>query len=305
MKKSLYILFFTCMTYLGIAIAQNTSSTPCIVFQPDNRTTILSTEEVNTIWQTLEKLAGMSTQVMSRQAFLDFATGNSLLPTGSNIREEQDVRQKVIDNASGSTLLFTRITRWGNHFNVSMEKVTLPSFQMTRATLPLSAKVNTLEQLLDKLPGLMNQLGIAGKTLSKTEKQLALILPKETSKPLKTFYEALRKHLLEAGANPVIQSEIDENNNLIKISADFDTFESKSQMLDLPMQNRKIVKISINLEGTLLMQSGDVKTTFSFSKSDNRTIGAEDNNQKTNEEAFIDDVARDTVDNIIQKLNQN
>ena len=300
MKKSLHILLFTCITCLGVASAQNASATSCIVFQPDNRTTNLSATEVNTIWQTIESLASASTTTMPRKDFLDFATSIGLQPTGSNIRNEQELRGRIIQNTPYKNLIFTRITRWGNHFNVSMEKISLPDFTLTRANLPLSAKINTLEQLLDKLPSLMNQLGLAEKVMQPLDKPLILSLPPTADKPLQTFCSALRKHLSKAGVQSVIQSQ-DAVGDGIRLSVVLDTFENKSQTLDLPMQKRQLLKTSINLAGTLSMVDGGERSTFSFSKSDSRTTAPEA--AQSNENDFIDTVAHDTAKQIIQKLN--
>ena len=181
MKKALNIFLLSCLTCLGTATAQNALG--CMVFQPDNRTTNLSTEEVNIIWQTIENMASASVTVMSRQDFLELTNTIGLLPTGANLRNDNNIRSKLIQ-AAPSSLIFTRITRWGNHFNVSMEKISLPDFVLTRATLPLSAKISTLEQLLDKLPGLMNQLGLVEKVTRPLDKPLMLLIPPAAYKPL-------------------------------------------------------------------------------------------------------------------------
>lgn len=302
MKESMKILLFTCLAYACLATAQNAVPCDCIVFQPDNRTTILSVEDVNTIWQTIEKLAGNAVNTMSREDFLAFATNNSLQPTGSNLREDNNVRQKLSSNAPCKTLLFTRITRWGNHFNLSMEKVALPSFRIDRATLPLSAKINTLGQLLDKLPGLMNELGLVEKVLQPPDKPLMLVIPPASDQPLQIFCTALQKHLSDAGVKSVVSSQdAATNDGNIRISIDFDTFESNSQTLDLPMQKRQLVKTSINLAGKMSMMADGQKTVFSFSKSESQTGKPE--NAHSNENAVLDAVARDSALQIIQKLN--
>ena len=270
-----------------------------MVFQPDNRTTNLSAEDVNTIWTAIETMASASATVMSRQGFLELTNTIGLLPTGSNLRNDNNMRNKLIQ-AAPSSLIFTRITRWGNHFNVSMEKISLPDFVLTRATLPLSAKISTLEQLLDKLPGLMNQLGLVEKVTRPLDKPLMLLIPPAADKPLQTFCTALQKHLSEAGVAAVVRTQ-DAAGDGIRISVVIDTFENKSQTMDLPMQKRQLVKTAINLSGKMSMTDGNKQNTFSFSKSDSRTGAPEAS--ALNENDVLDAVARDSAMQIIRKLN--
>ena len=298
MKKALNILLLTCFVCLGTATAQNAPG--CIIFQPDNRTTNLSTEDVNKIWQTVENLAAVSATVMPRQSFLEMTNTIGLLPTGSNLRSNNNIRNKTAKLAP-SALIFTRITRWGNNFNVSMEKVSLPDFVLTRATLPLSAKISTLEQLLDKLPSLMNQLGLAEKVIQPLNKPLTLLMPPTADKPLQTFCTALQKHLSNAGVQAALQTQDGANGDGIRISVVLDTFENKSQTMDLPMQKRQLLKTSINISGKMSMIDGDKQNTFSFSKSDSRTGAPE--TAALNENAILDAVAHESALQIIQKLN--
>ena len=297
MKKALNIFLLSCLTCLGTATAQNALG--CMVFQPDNRTTNLSVEDVNTIWTAIENMASASATVMSRQGFLELTNTIGLVPTGANLRNDNNMRNKLIQ-AAPSSLIFTRITRWGNHFNVSMEKISLPDFVLTRATLPLSAKISTLEQLLDKLPGLMNQLGLVEKVTRPLDKPLMLLIPPAADKPLQTFCTALQKHLSEAGVAAVVQTQ-DAAGDGIRISVVIDTFENKSQTMDLPMQKRQLVKTAINLSGKMYMTDGNKQNTFSFSKSDSRTGAPEAS--ALNENDVLDAVARDSAMQIIRKLN--
>ena len=297
MKKALNIFLLSCLTCLGTATAQNALG--CMVFQPDNRTTNLSAEDVNTIWTAIENMASASATVMSRQGFLELTNTIGLLPTGANLRNDNVIRNKLIQ-AAPSSLIFTRITRWGNHFNVSMEKISLPDFVLTRATLPLSAKISTLEQLLDKLPGLMNQLGLVEKVTRPLDKPLMLLIPPAADKPLQTFCTALQKHLSEAGVAAVVRTQ-DAAGDGIRISVVIDTFENKSQTMDLPMQKRQLVKTAINLSGKMSMTDGNKQNTFSFSKSDSRTGAPEAS--ALNENDVLDAVARDSAMQIIRKLN--
>ena len=297
MKKALNIFLLSCLTCLGTATAQNALG--CMVFQPDNRTTNLSAEDVNTIWTAIENMASASATVMSRQGFLELTNTIGLLPTGSNLRNDNNMRNKLIQ-AAPSSLIFTRITRWGSHFNVSMEKISLPDFVLTRATLPLSAKISTLEQLLDKLPGLMNQLGLVEKVTRPLDKPLMLLIPPAADKPLQTFCTALQKHLSEAGVAAVVRTQ-DAAGDGIRISVVIDTFENTSQTMDLPMQKRQLVKTAINLSGKMYMTDGNKQNTFSFSKSDSRTGAPEAS--ALNENDVLDAVARDSAMQIIRKLN--
>ena len=297
MKKALNIFLLSCLTCLGTATAQNALG--CMVFQPDNRTTNLSAEDVNTIWTAIENMASASATVMSRQGFLELTNTIGLVPTGANLRNDNNMRNKLIQ-AAPSSLIFTRITRWGNHFNVSMEKISLPDFVLTRATLPLSAKISTLEQLLDKLPGLMNQLGLVEKVTRPLDKPLMLLIPPAADKPLQTFCTALQKHLSEAGVAAVVRTQ-DAAGDGIRISVVIDTFENKSQTMDLPMQKRQLVKTAINLSGKMYMTDGNKQNTFSFSKSDSRTGAPEAS--ALNENDVLDAVARDSAMQIIRKLN--
>ena len=297
MKKALNIFLLSCLTCLGTATAQNALG--CMVFQPDNRTTNLSAEDVNTIWTAIENMASASATVMSRQGFLELTNTIGLVPTGANLRNDNTMRNKLIQ-AAPSSLIFTRITRWGNHFNVSMEKISLPDFVLTRATLPLSAKISTLEQLLDKLPGLMNQLGLVEKVTRPLDKPLMLLIPPAADKPLQTFCTALQKHLSEAGVAAVVRTQ-DAAGDGIRISVVIDTFENKSQTMDLPMQKRQLVKTAINLSGKMSMTDGNKQNTFSFSKSDSRTGAPEAS--ALNENDVLDAVARDSAMQIIRKLN--
>ena len=297
MKKALNIFLLSCLTCLGTATAQNALG--CMVFQPDNRTTNLSAEDVNTIWTAIENMASASATVMSRQDFLELTNTIGLVPTGANLRNDNTMRNKLIQ-AAPSSLIFTRITRWGNHFNVSMEKISLPDFVLTRATLPLSAKISTLEQLLDKLPGLMNQLGLVEKVTRPLDKPLMLLIPPAADKPLQTFCTALQKHLSEAGVAAVVRTQ-DAAGDGIRISVVIDTFENKSQTMDLPMQKRQLVKTAINLSGKMYMTDGSKQNTFSFSKSDSRTGAPEAS--ALNENDILDAVARDSAMQIIRKLN--
>ena len=297
MKKALNIFLLSCLTCLGTATAQNALG--CMVFQPDNRTTNLSIEDVNTIWTAIETMASASATVMSRQDFLELTNTIGLVPTGANLRNDNAMRNKLIQ-AAPSSLIFTRITRWGNHFNVSMEKISLPDFVLTRATLPLSAKISTLEQLLDKLPGLMNQLGLVEKVTRPLDKPLMLLIPPAADKPLQTFCTALQKHLSEAGVAAVVRTQ-DAAGDGIRISVVIDTFENKSQTMDLPMQKRQLVKTAINLSGKMYMTDGNKQNTFSFSKSDSRTGAPEAS--ALNENDVLDAVARDSAMQIIRKLN--
>jgi hypothetical protein len=298
MKKALNILFLICFACFGTATAQNAPN--CIVFQPDNRTTKLSAEDINKIWQTVESLASASVTVLPRQDFQEMTNTIGLLPTGSNLRSNNNIRNKVAKLAP-SSLIFTRITRWGNNFNVSMEKVSLPDFVLTRATLPLSAKISTLEQLLDKLPSLMNQLGLAEKVIQPLNKPLTLLMPPTADKPLQTFCAALQKHLSVAGIQAALQTQDGINADGIRISVVLDTFENKSQTMDLPMQKRQLLKTSINISGKMSMIDGDKQNTFSFSKSDSRTGAPE--TAALNENAILDAVAHESALQIIQKLN--
>ena len=297
MKKALNIFLLSCLTCLGTATAQNALG--CMVFQPDNRTTNLSAEDVNTIWTAIENMASASATVMSRQDFLELTNTIGLLPTGSNLRNDNNMRNKLIQTAP-SSLIFTRITRWGSHFNVSMEKISMPDFVLTRATLPLSAKISTLEQLLDKLPGLMNQLGLVEKVTRPLDKPLMLLIPPAADKPLQTFCTALQKHLSEAGVAAVVRTQ-DAAGDGIRISVVIDTFENTSQTMDLPMQKRQLVKTAINLSGKMSMTDGNKQNTFSFSKSDSRTGAPEAS--ALNENDVLDAVARDSAMQIIRKLN--
>ncbi len=297
MKKALNIFLLSCLTCLGTATAQNALG--CMVFQPDNRTTNLSAEDVNTIWTAIENMASASATVMSRQGFLELTNTIGLVPTGANLRNDNAMRNKLIQ-AAPSSLIFTRITRWGNHFNVSMEKISLPDFVLTRATLPLSAKISTLEQLLDKLPGLMNQLGLVEKVTRPLDKPLMLLIPPAADKPLQTFCTALQKHLSEAGVAAEVRTQ-DAAGDGIRISVVIDTFENKSQTMDLPMQKRQLVKTAINLSGKMSMTDGNKQNTFSFSKSDSRTGAPEAS--ALNENDVLDAVARDSAMQIIRKLN--
>ena len=297
MKKALNIFLLSCLTCLGTATAQNALG--CMVFQPDNRTTNLSAEDVNTIWTAIENMASASATVMSRQGFLELTNTIGLLPTGSNLRNDNNMRNKLIQTAP-SSLIFTRITRWGSHFNVSMEKISMPDFVLTRATLPLSAKISTLEQLLDKLPGLMNQLGLVEKVTRPLDKPLMLLIPPAADKPLQTFCTALQKHLSEAGVAAVVRTQ-DAAGDGIRISVVIDTFENTSQTMDLPMQKRQLVKTAINLSGKMYMTDGNKQNTFSFSKSDSRTGAPEAS--ALNENDVLDAVARDSAMQIIRKLN--
>ena len=297
MKKALNIFLLSCLTCLGTATAQNALG--CMVFQPDNRTTNLSVEDVNTIWTAIENMASASATVMSRQGFLELTNTIGLVPTGANLRNDNAMRNKLIQ-AAPSSLLFTRITRWGSHFNVSMEKISLPDFVLTRATLPLSAKISTLEQLLDKLPGLMNQLGLVEKVTRPLDKPLMLLIPPAADKPLQTFCTALQKHLSEAGVAAEVRTQ-DADGDGIRISVVIDTFENKSQTMDLPMQKRQLVKTAINLSGKMSMTDGNKQNTFSFSKSDSRTGAPEAS--ALNENDVLDAVARDSAMQIIRKLN--
>ena len=297
MKKALNIFLLSCLTCLGTATAQNALG--CMVFQPDNRTTNLSAEDVNTIWTAIENMASASATVMSRQGFLELTNTIGLLPTGSNLRNDNNMRNKLIQ-AAPSSLIFTRITRWGSHFNVSMEKISMPDFVLTRATLPLSAKISTLEQLLDKLPGLMNQLGLVEKVTRPLDKPLMLLIPPAADKPLQTFCTALQKHLSEAGVAAVVRTQ-DAAGDGIRISVVIDTFENTSQTMDLPMQKRQLVKTAINLSGKMSMTDGNKQNTFSFSKSDSRTGAPEAS--VLNENDVLDAVARDSAMQIIRKLN--
>ena len=297
MKKALNIFLLSCLTCLGTATAQNALG--CMVFQPDNRTTNLSAEDVNTIWTAIENMASASATVMSRQGFLELTNTIGLVPTGANLRNDNAMRNKLIQ-AAPSSLIFTRITRWGSHFNVSMEKISLPDFVLTRATLPLSAKISTLEQLLDKLPGLMNQLGLVEKVTRPLDKPLMLLIPPAADKPLQTFCTALQKHLSEAGVAAVVRTQ-DAAGDGIRISVVIDTFENKSQTMDLPMQKRQLVKTAINLSGKMSMTDGNKQNTFSFSKSDSRTGAPEAS--ALNENDVLDAVARDSAMQIIRKLN--
>ena len=297
MKKALNIFLLSCLTCLGTATAQNALG--CMVFQPDNRTTNLSIEDVNTIWTAIENMASASATVMSRQGFLELTNTIGLVPTGANLRNDNAMRNKLIQ-AAPSSLIFTRITRWGSHFNVSMEKISLPDFVLTRATLPLSAKISTLEQLLDKLPGLMNQLGLVEKVTRPLDKPLMLLIPPTADKPLQTFCAALQKHLSDAGVAAVVQTQ-DAAGDGIRISVVIDTFENKSQTMDLPMQKRQLVKTAINLSGKMYMTDGNKQNTFSFSKSDSRTGAPEAS--ALNENDVLDAVARDSAMQIIRKLN--
>ena len=297
MKKALIIFLLSCLTCLGTATAQNALG--CMVFQPDNRTTNLSAEDVNTIWTAIENMASASATVMSRQGFLELTNTIGLVPTGANLRNDNNMRNKLLQ-AAPSSLIFTRITRWGNHFNVSMEKISLPDFVLTRATLPLSAKISTLEQLLDKLPGLMNQLGLVEKVTRPLDKPLMLLIPPAADKPLQTFCTALQKHLSEAGVAAVVRTQ-DAAGDGIRISVVIDTFENKSQTMDLPMQKRQLVKTAINLSGKMSMTDGNKQNTFSFSKSDSRTGAPE--TAALNENDVLDAVARDSAMQIVRKLN--
>ena len=297
MKKALNIFLLSCLTCLGTANAQNALG--CMVFQPDNRTTNLSAEDVNTIWTAIENMASASATVMSRQGFLELTNTIGLLPTGANLRNDNNMRNKLIQTAP-SSLIFTRITRWGSHFNVSMEKISMPDFVLTRASLPLSAKISTLEQLLDKLPGLMNQLGLVEKVTRPLDKPLMLLIPPAADKPLQTFCTALQKHLSEAGVAAVVRTQ-DAAGDGIRISVVIDTFENKSQTMDLPMQKRQLVKTAINLSGKMSMTDGNKQNTFSFSKSDSRTGAPEAS--ALNENDVLDAVARDSAMQIIRKLN--
>ena len=297
MKKALNIFLLSCLTCLGTATAQNALG--CMVFQPDNRTTNLSAEDVNTIWTAIENMASASATVMSRQGFLELTNTIGLVPTGANLRNDNNMRNKLIQ-AAPSSLIFTRITRWGNHFNVSMEKISLPDFVLTRATLPLSAKISTLEQLLDKLPGLMNQLGLVEKVTRPLDKPLMLLIPPAADKPLQTFCTALQKHLSEAGVAAEVRTQ-DADGDGIRISVVIDTFENKSQTMDLPMQKRQLVKTAINLSGKMYMTDGSKQNTFSFSKSDSRTGAPEAS--ALNENDVLDAVARDSAMQIVRKLN--
>ena len=297
MKKALNIFLLSCLTCLGTATAQNALG--CMVFQPDNRTTNLSAEDVNTIWTAIENMASASATVMSRQDFLELTNTIGLVPTGANLRNDNNMRNKLIQ-AAPSSLIFTRITRWGSHFNVSMEKISLPDFVLTRATLPLSAKISTLEQLLDKLPGLMNQLGLVEKVTRPLDKPLMLLIPPAADKPLQTFCTALQKHLSEAGVAAVVRTQ-DAAGDGIRISVVIDTFENKSQTMDLPMQKRQLVKTAINLSVKMSMTDGDKQNTFSFSKSESHTGAPE--TAALNENDVLDAVARDSAMQIIQKLN--
>ena len=300
MKKSTFILFFVCMALCRLVLSAQNTPPAYIIFQPDNRTTNLTAEDINKIWLAIETLAATSGTVMPRDAFMEMTNSIGLLPTGSNLRTDYNIRNKI-SRLSTSGLLFTRITRWGNHFNVSMEKATIPNFQLTRATLPLSAKINTTEQLLDKLPSLMDELGLVEKVLRPLDKPLQLVMPPTADKPLQTFCADLQKHLSAGGIKTIVGAPKDNSKDRILLTIDFDKFESNSQTLDIPMQKRQLLKTTINLSGRISMTSGDETTIFNFSKSDSQT-GKPDNTH-SNVNTFLDNVAHGSALQIIQKLN--
>ena len=301
MKKAIHIFIFACLALYGTAVFAQNATGSYIVFQPDNRTTNLSAEDVNTIWQDIEKIAAASGNIMSRHDFTELTASLGLQSTGSNLRNEQELRGRLAQIPSYKNLIFTRITRWGKHFNVSMEKVALPGFTMTRASLPLSAKITTIEQLLDKLPGLMKELGFSEKVLQPLSKPFVLVMPPTADKPLQTFCTALQKHLSEGGVKSSIQADGTATSDAVMAYVVFDKYENQSQTLDLPMQKRQLLKTSISLSGKLSMESNGTKTDFSFSRSDSRTGKPEAGQPVENE--FLDLVAHDTAKQIIQKLN--
>jgi hypothetical protein len=126
-------------------------------------------------------------------------------------------------------------------------------------------------------------------------------MPPTADKPLQTFCTALQKHLSNAGVQAALQTQDGTNGDGIRISVVLDTFENKSQTMDLPMQKRQLLKTSINISGKMSMIDGDKQNTFSFSKSDSRTGAPE--TAALNENAILDAVAHESALQIIQKLN--
>jgi hypothetical protein len=146
----------------------------------------------------------------------------------------------------------------------------------------------------------MNQLGLVEKVTRPLDKPLMLLIPPAADKPLQTFCTALQKHLSEAGVAAEVRTQ-DAAGDGIRISVVIDTFENKSQTMDLPMQKRQLVKTAINLSGKMYMTDGNKQNTFSFSKSDSRTGAPEAS--ALNENDVLDAVARDSAMQIIRKLN--
>ncbi|MBR6057617.1 MAG: hypothetical protein IKP58_05540 [Victivallales bacterium] len=295
MKNSITILLFVILAYsVMIASAQNTSSR-YIVFQPDNRTTSLSQDDVNRIWKTQESLAGMAGQVMPRENFLSMAQKIKLMETGSNLQSDLSLRKQLAAEAGTANLIFTRIINWGSRYNVSMEMVSTPRFMRKRAVLPLEARIDTPEQIIEKIPELMKQLGITMSTPAVVFSELYMIPPKTPSRQLETFYTSMKNYLEENGVKMT-----DDSASKLKLSVVFDVFDSSSQTLYLPMQKRQIVKSNVNLEGRIIVNDNNEITTFPFRKTTERT--SRPNAAQLDIDSFIESAAKDSAANVMGKL---
>ena len=300
MKSAITILLFVFLAHSAMIASGGNVPYRYIVFQPDNRTTTLEPDDVNAIWRKIEGIAQAAGGVMGRDDFHEMQSKVGLEPTGSNLRREASLKKRLAAEVCDANLIFTRITNWGNHFNVAIENVsvgnaTTPNFNIKRAALPLSAKIYSLEQILEHIPSLMEQLGVFKAASSAMPSQLSLIRPEKPTPQLNAFYDSLQKYLAEAG----IETTADTADG-IRISAVFDTFDCSSQTLDLPMQNRKIVKRNINVVMQLFLKD----KIFKIQKSTERTFkpNADQLDIDSFINSFIDTIAHDSVGSIMQEL---
>ena len=237
----------------------------------------------------------MAGQVMPRENFLSMAQKIKLMETGSNLQSDISLRKQLAAEAGTANLIFTRIINWGSRYNVSMEMVSTPRFMRKRAVLPLEARIDTPEQIIEKIPELMKQLGITMSTPAVVFSELYMIPPKTPSRQLETFYTSMKNYLEENGVKMT-----DDSASKLKLSVVFDVFDSSSQTLYLPMQKRQIVKSNVNLEGRIIVNDNNEITTFPFRKTTERT--SRPNAAQLDIDSFIESAAKDSAANVMGKL---
>lgn len=296
MKNAIAILLFVIFAQSAmIASAQNASSR-YVVFQPDNRTSSLSQEDVNRIWKKLETVVGLSGQVMSREDFNAMLARISLENNGSNLRQDPSLRTKLAAEAGPANMIFTRITSWAGYFNLSIEMIHTSNFiNIKRTTLPLSAKISTTEQILDIIPELMKKLGVLRPQAPNMLSAMYLVPPDTPSPKLKLFYDSLQKHLVAEGIKMT-----NDTTSELQLAAFFDTFDFSSQTLDLPMQKRRIVKNTVNVQGSLFLKKNGETMTITFQKTAEQACPPKQFQSYV--ESVIDSIAHDSAASVAEKL---
>ncbi len=165
----------------------------------------LQSAEVSRIWSELETQCACTVMAtMERGRFRSTMRELGLDETGNGLRYDEEKRAALKSHAQLGYLLFSKVRKWGGVYSMSVELVKMSDFSIRRATMELDKDVTSIDELISRVPDLLDELGLDVKPDSTGEKlgfrELILLGNKATGNKFSAeFLTCLRDAFLRGG----------------------------------------------------------------------------------------------------------